>query len=356
MSLRVDIRKKLHGIDLRMAFECEAGHVGLLGESGSGKSMTLRCIAGIERPDEGVIEINGKTVFDSGKGIDLPPRQRGCGFLFQNYALFPHLTVRQNIALAVRKTRAEKKKVVSGLIEKFGLQGLEEQKPGKISGGQQQRLALARMLASDPSVILLDEPFSALDATVKSRVEEELARFLADYQGTILFVSHNRDEAYRFCDSLLIVRRGSVVESGATKTLFTSPTTLSGALLTGCKNTARAVLTGPRRVAVPAWGISLETTRDIPADITHIGIRAHSIREKTQNDTANCFDFAVISHSDTPFSHTLSCEALTAPGSAGGERGMREPLVWERAGETETEIPDQVTLCLPPTRLFLLKE
>ena len=164
MALYVDIEKKLGSFHLRAKFEVDGETLALLGASGCGKSMTLKCIAGIERPDRGQIILDGETLFDSEKHIDLPPQKRRVGYLFQQYALFPSMTAEQNILCCIRSgTRAEKRRALAEAVRMFRLEGLEKKLPAQLSGGQQQRVALARILCSRPKAILLDEPFSALD-------------------------------------------------------------------------------------------------------------------------------------------------------------------------------------------------
>ena len=198
MSLMVDIHKDLGRFRLDVSFETGGGVMGLLGASGCGKSMTLKCIAGIVTPDRGRIVLDGRTLFDSERHIDLPPQQRRVGYLFQHYALFPHMAVADNIAAGFRtRDRAERQRRSGELIRSLYLDGLEDKYPRQLSGGQQQRAALARILASDPEVLLLDEPFSALDSYLKWQVEGELAELLEGFAGPVLFVTHSRDEVVR---------------------------------------------------------------------------------------------------------------------------------------------------------------
>lgn len=178
MSLFVEIEKQLGNFHLDVRFQAETETLALLGASGCGKSMTLKCIAGIMTPDRGRIVLNGRVLFDSEARIDLPPQQRRVGYLFQNYALFPTMTVEKNILCGIRSgSKAEKAAALSATLHRFRLEGLEKRYPAQLSGGQQQRVALARILCSQPEVILLDEPFSALDSYLKWDLELKLSDF-----------------------------------------------------------------------------------------------------------------------------------------------------------------------------------
>ncbi len=179
MSLQVDVKKKLGNFSLEVAFQTEGRWHGILGASGCGKSMTLKMIAGIITPDEGRIVIGDRVLFDSAAGINLSPQKRRTGFLFQNYALFPNMTVEKNIACGL--CDGDKAKVYE-LIETLQLHGLEKRYPSQLSGGQQQRVALARCLACEPQLIMLDEPFSALDEFLKERLQQEVKRVLQNYR------------------------------------------------------------------------------------------------------------------------------------------------------------------------------
>ena len=197
MSLRVNIEKRLGDFRLQVDLATGDGVLGLLGASGCGKSMTLKCIAGIERPDRGYIEVNGRVLFDSDRRIDLSPQKRRTGLLFQNYALFPNMTVYENIRCGVRRDPVGGEEKVKEIMERFSLTPLKAHYPHQLSGGQQQRVALARILVNEPQLRLLDEPFSALDSQLRFQLEEELRRTIARFGKTVLLVSHNRDEVFR---------------------------------------------------------------------------------------------------------------------------------------------------------------
>ena len=237
MSLYVDIEKRLGAFRLKSKFEVADETLALLGASGCGKSMTLKCIAGIVTPDRGRIVLNGRVLFDSEKKIDLTPQQRRVGYLFQQYALFPNMTVEQNILCGIRAgSRSEKRTLLSEKIRLFRLEGLEKKHPAQLSGGQQQRVALARILCSKPQAILLDEPFSALDSYLKWNLELELSDLLAGFRGPILWVSHDLGECCRNCQKVCVMENGVSSPVTDMETLVRHPATQSAARLTGCRN------------------------------------------------------------------------------------------------------------------------
>jgi len=275
MALHVDIRKRLGDFRLEVSFDAGKERLALLGASGCGKSVTLRCVAGVLRPDEGRITLDGVTLFDSAAKIDLPPQRRRVGYLFQQYALFPNMTVRQNIAAAVRDT-AKRQAVAAEKLRQFRLEDAADKKPRQISGGQQQRTALARILASEPRAILLDEPFSALDSYLKYQLELELAETLERFPGTVLWVSHDRGEVFRNCRRVCVLNDGRSQETVTARELFHEPATEAAARLSGCKNYADAVPAGSA-VSLPQWGLVLDCARPVPGDIRRVGIRARQV-------------------------------------------------------------------------------
>ncbi len=300
MSIEVSITKRFKGFCLDTAFSTEGGCLGILGASGCGKSMTLKCLAGIETPDEGRIKVNGRLLFDSQKRINLPPRQRRVGYLFQNYALFPHMTVGQNIACGMDGRKEEKSPKIRSWLEYFRLAGMEDRYPDQLSGGQQQRVALARMLVCEPEVLLLDEPFSALDAYLKEQLQLQLFELLQDYGKDAILVTHSRDEVYKLCGELLIMENGRLLDMGKTKAIFENPRGLETARLTGCKNFSRARRLGKTRVEAMEWGLILETEAPVPEGITYVGIRAHDFHPATARDGKNTFEIHVCEQTEAP--------------------------------------------------------
>lgn len=277
MSLSVDIRKRLGTFSLDVSFTSDdaAETLALLGASGSGKSVALKCIAGIERPDEGRIVLNDRVLFDSAAGVDVSVQERRVGYLFQNYALFPTMTVEQNVAAGVRSgSRPERLARAHEQIHAFRLDGLERHRPAQLSGGQQQRCALARIMANGPELLLLDEPFSALDGFLRWQLELELADTLRAFPGGVVFVTHNRDEVYRMCDRVCVLTAGKSGRTVATEELFDLPRTVSEAVISGCKNVSAARPVGADALECLDWGVNLRCARGV-AGCDHVGIRAH---------------------------------------------------------------------------------
>ncbi len=300
MSLSVDIERQYGSFHLSSRITAGPGILGLLGPSGCGKSLTLKCIAGIEKPGRGRIELDGEVLFDSEKRISLKPQQRHVGYLFQNYALFPHMTVRQNILCGLHgeKNRSRKDSALDEAISLFRLEGLENHKPSQLSGGQQQRVALARILVNRPRLLMLDEPFSALDTHLRLRLQLEMLQRLREYGSPVLMVTHSRDEAYRMCDRIAVMTDGRLEEPQDTKALFANPRTVAAATLTGCKNIVPARKTGERLLMVPEWGIQLETAEPVPEGTTHVGIRAHYF---TPKEPRNRFPVRFFQDMEEPF-------------------------------------------------------
>ncbi|MGB8701836.1 MAG: sulfate/molybdate ABC transporter ATP-binding protein, partial [Thermosynechococcaceae cyanobacterium] len=277
--LAVEMSKQLPNFDLDVAFAAGQNTLGLLGASGAGKSLILRCIAGIETPTSGRITLNGRVLFDAHRGINVPSRDRRVGFLFQNYALFPHLTVAQNIAFGLPKglSRTKAQQAVMDQLMAVRLEGLGQRYPHQLSGGQQQRVALARALASQPEVLLLDEPFSALDTHLRHQMETLTIASLAAYKGVSLFVTHNLEEAYRVCEDLLVLEAGKAIAHAPKHRIFEQPQTVSIAQLTGCKNFSRTKAINTQTIEALDWGCSLDVLEPIPPRLTQVGIRAHQI-------------------------------------------------------------------------------
>lgn len=349
MALTVDIIKRLQGFTLNVSFTAEAGVTALLGASGSGKSMTLRCIAGVERPDEGSIVLDGRVLYDSKAKVDLPPQERKVGYLFQRYALFPNMTVLQNIDAGlslvrdaqVRKSRRE------SLISRFHLSGLEERLPRELSGGQMQRVALCRMLAGEPEAILLDEPFAALDSHLKWQMEAEVKQTLAEFPGVALLVSHDRGEVYRMSQRVCVLNEGVSEPAADTTELFAHPRTLQSALITGCKNCAPASFTQRGQLFVSSWKAVLACEEIETNGVTHTGIRAHFVAPCDEH-AENALLCQIVHAEDDVFSRMLTLLPR------GGSATIRAEM--SRSEASAFAVGSEAWFCLPREHVMLLKE
>ena len=349
MSLLVDIRKSFGAFRLDAAFATDGGVLGLLGASGCGKSVTLRCVAGIERPDEGRVVLNGRVLFDSQKKIDLPPQERRVGYLFQQYALFPTMTAEQNIAAGARRLpRAERQRAVAAMMERMQIADLRAKYPAQLSGGQQQRVALARILVGQPEILMLDEPFSALDSHLRDRMEQEVMAVLREFGGDALIVSHSRDELFRMTDRIAVYSDGRIDAVGEKHELFRHPGTLAAARLTGCKNLSR--VSGLRHengrtfFTADDWGMELSVAGEQTGDA--VGLRRHS-PVLAEAPGPNAFEMELAGVIEDPFEFVL---LLRRPGFDGG------PFEWAVSREAYRALPaGPLFLRLPDDALMLLK-
>ncbi len=255
MSLIVNIEKRLGNFFLRADFEASCETLAALGESGAGKTMLLKCIAGIERPDKGKIILDGRVLFYSEKRINLAPQKRRVGFLFQECALFPNMTLLQNILCAAKSQTARTD--AAAYIRRFGLAGKENLYSASLSGGERQRAALARLLASEPEVFLLDEPFSALDSNRKSELERLLLELLEEKKRPAILVTHDRNEAFRLCSKIAFVERGNFSRPVDKREFFERPATVAAARLSGCKNISRLKWLSDGAAYALDWGIKI---------------------------------------------------------------------------------------------------
>lgn len=302
MSLEVDIRKTFGSFELDVSFTAGDEVLGLLGASGCGKSLTMRCIAGIETPDEGCIVVNGEVFFDSSAGINLKPQQRKTALLFQNYMLFPNLTVEENVAAGIPKgtSKAERDRIVLSELRRFDVESFAKRYPAQLSGGQQQRVALARMLAASPGILMLDEPFSALDAHLKGVLEQNLSSLFDAFGGTIVYVSHDIDEAVRFCDRIAVVERGHVMELDESRELVDNPKSMAGLKLSGCKNAVAVEKLSDTHVYCPQWGVKIAVPAGVPDDVRGVGVRAFNL-QRAEAPGCNVYRMRVDRVSDSRF-------------------------------------------------------
>jgi molybdate transport system permease protein len=364
LELEVQIEKKFpSGFRLEVAFRASGAPLGILGPSGAGKSLTLRAIAGLERPDRGRIVLDGRVLFDSAAGVDCPSRGRRVGLLFQNYALFPHLTVAENIGFGIAVLPpAERELRIARQIAALHLAGLENRYPAAISGGEQQRVALARALAPEPRALLLDEPFSALDTHLRGEIERELREALANYRGVAVFVGHNLEETYRFCGNLVVLAGGKVIAAGAKEDLFRHPPNFESARVTGCKNFSRAAAVDGAIEALD-WGCRLRVAQPAPATLGHVAIRAHHVRVRAAVErdvladagaAENTFPCWLAAAMVVPFRVTLYLR-LHAPASGAADYHLQAEVTKDQ-WETLKDAPQPWRIELAADKIFLLPD
>lgn len=270
--LEVKIKRKLKGFNLDVEFAIGREPLAILGPSGAGKTMTLLSIAGLVQPDEGFISLNDKVLFDSARNINLPPQERKVGFVFQQYALFPHLTISENIAYGIKHLdKREIKERVERLLQMVHISGLGHRYPRQISSGQQQRVALARALATEPELLLLDEPFSALDTVRKERLEMEMLSLQRSYHGNMLFVTHDLAQGYKLGTRMAIYDAGKIIQFDNKEYVIAAPVNRVAARLTGVKNLLNGIIVEVRKedvmVNVPGLG---KTIRSSAQDVTKL--------------------------------------------------------------------------------------
>jgi molybdate transport system ATP-binding protein len=247
-GLQVRVRRTLAsedgGFQLDVAFDVEKGITILFGPSGAGKTTLLDCIAGLTDPDQGRIAIGARVLIDSEEGINLSPTERNIGYVFQDLALFPHLTVEANVAYGLRGLKAEhRKQRVAGALESMGITELRARRPAELSGGERQRVALARALVTQPSVLLLDEPLAALDMPVRVKIAEDLRRSIQELPIPVLYVTHSRDEVFMLGDRMLMLERGKIIAEGTPHQVMSAPRNETVAQLAGFENVFDAQVT-----------------------------------------------------------------------------------------------------------------
>jgi len=354
-ALEMSAEKQLENFGLKVEFLADKGTVGLLGASGAGKSMTLRMIAGIVTPDGGRIVLNGRVLFDRTTGENVPAAQRKVGVVFQDYALFPHLTVAENVGFGLsRLARAERVMRVQSQLQRMQIAELADRYPSEISGGQRQRTAIARCLAIEPDALLFDEPFAALDPHLRRQMEEQLRETLAEYGGAVVFVTHDMEEAFRFCTDLLVLDGGRVIARGPKHQLFERPQTVVAARLTGCKNIVPARWIAADRIAVDGWECELQTALPVPEGLTHLGMRSHQVRFGPEARGENVFPCWLVSSSEAPHEMTLYLR-LHAPPQLGDKPHLQADVpkdLWR----VLIAQPQPWSIQLAPERLLLLED
>jgi sulfate transport system ATP-binding protein len=273
--LEVAIRKHLDGFTLDVEWSAGDGVAALFGPSGAGKTLTLQCLAGLVRPDSGRIVMGGEVLFDSAAGVDVPPQRRRLGYVFQGYALFPHLTVRSNVGFGLRgRDRAGRRRREDEVLARLGLEALAERYPRELSGGQRQRVALARALAASPRILLLDEPFGALDARVRQELRRWLRRLHDELHVTSVFVTHDQEEAFEVSDRVVLMNAGRIEQAGTPAQVFEEPASPFVMRFLGAVNVFQGRLDGER-----AWlhDVELAAPNRSGRGGAHVFVRPHEI-------------------------------------------------------------------------------
>lgn len=355
----------LRGIDL----EVQRGEVVvILGPSGSGKSTLLRCVNLLETPTDGRIFFEDTEI--TAKKTDINKVRAKVGMVFQNFNLFPHLTAKKNVMLAQQKVlhrgKEEAEKIAVEQLTRVGLADRVDYKPSELSGGQQQRVALARMLAARPGILMLDEPFSALDAHLKSVLEQNLVSLFDAFHGTVLYVSHDIDEALRFCDRIAVVEAGRITETGTGDDLVNRPQSLAGVKLSGCKNATAAVRVDERSVRLPKWGIEAATSAAVPEDVKALGVRAFFL-QRVDGPGENCYRVRVDRVSDSRFERTVllgfldrdESEAPTVSRTDDEMKYLHQHLFWrvDKLAVPVDELPhegEELWIRIPPDKVYLV--
>ena len=333
-SLSFLIRKQLGSFVLDVSFESSAKSCAILGASGAGKSVLLRCLSGLETPDEGKVVANGRVLFDEKSGLDMEAAARRIGHVFQNYALFNHLSIFENIAFGLQSLdSAAKASRVWQILSETELHDFGSSYPRDVSGGQQQRVAVARALVTDPELLLLDEPLSALDSHLKYRMEKLLARSVQEFRGITLLVTHNLEEAFRICDDLVVLDEGRIIAFGPKHAVFAQPGNVRAAILTGCKNISPIRQSAnSNAVVAESWGgVEVHVPESRTArPYSNIGIRAHQIVVMGDNESA--------SHEVNTFPCWL-CEASESPHRMTLHLRLNEDLRVPTTSHLQVEVP-----------------
>jgi molybdate transport system permease protein len=351
----VNIQKKLPDFTLDVDFTADKNPLGLLGASGSGKSMTLRCIAGLESPTQGKIVLNGRVLFDSKRGINIPSRRRRVGFVFQNYALFPHLTVAQNIGFGLQDVpKSERPRRVAKYLDMMHLTGLSDRYPHQLSGGQQQRVALARALVTEPDALLLDEPLSALDSYLRDQIEKLLIKVISQYEGINLFITHKLEEAYRVCVHLLVLSQGQAIAYGSKQDIFERPPTYTVAKVTECKNFSAARLINSHTIEALDWECNLSVIEPIPEPLTFVGIRAHQISFSNQPHEDNTFPCWLADTSETQHRTTVYIKLYESP--TGSDDYHLQVELYKEKWTNLKDRPFPWYIRLAPMHLIMMRE
>lgn len=348
--LFVDIEKRVGDFTLNVCFESKRGVLSLVGMSGSGKSLTLKCIAGIERPDKGRIILNNRTLFDSEKGIDVPPQKRRVGYLFQQYALFPNMSVKQNIEAALHHLpRKERQNAANEILREFGIEKLQNKMPRVLSGGEQQRCALARIIASNPEALLLDEPFSALDSFLKWQLLVDIKNTIERFGKDVIFVTHNIDEIFGLSDKVCVLSAGKTEEVVSASDAYRCPKTVSAAKLLGCNNFSRIDLSEKGIVGCSDWNVKLKSNsiKISESNVSYAGIYAKDIELRSNSDEEENVVSGIISQIVQVGTEKVAIIKISDT----------ENHIWATFKANQTvNINEKIKVYIDPEKLLLLEE
>lgn len=334
----------------------------IIGSSGSGKSTLLKILGGLLPPTTGKVLLDGQDIYAMNAEQLAQVRRQKIGFIFQDFRLFPEYTVQDNILTPFYLDhRAPDEQMLHKLTGILGIAGKLHSRPAQLSGGQQQRVALARILVYEPDVIMLDEPFSALDYYLKEQLQFQVREVLRGYTGDVLMVSHSRDEVYRFCEKSIILNRGQVAMKGETRAIFQKPENVTAARLTGCKNFSRIRRIGEYEVEALDWGLTFQTEEAVAAEHAYIGIRAHQFYPA--HGSANEFTCEWRDTLCQPFEWDVLLRPVENAGAAGDkENALEREVIWWKVDYKQSDLlnqyqrGDRVRLGIAPGDIMLLKE
>jgi iron(III) transport system ATP-binding protein len=335
----------LRGIDLEVG---KGEFFVLLGPSGSGKTTLLRSVAGLEKPDAGEIVLDGKTVFSSAKRISAPPEERRIGMVFQSYAIWPHLTVAENISLVLthgryRLSQPEAAERVRHSLALVQLENFENRPARLLSGGQQQRVALARALAVNPALLLMDEPLSNLDARLREEVRANIKKLASQLGITVLYVTHDQVEAMVLADRVAVMSHGQILQIGSPFELYRAPASTMVAEFFGSMNWLRGKMLGGARVETEIGTLSLDGSRSFSGAVV-VGVRPEDVKlARSFNEGENRIEGKVVSS-------TFLGDQVVA------EVKINDKILIAKATAEDEKLAGDVTICLPKTRLVVFAE
>ena len=350
MAISVEIKKEYKGHMRTISFQSTSSRIGILGDSAERLHMLLQCITGAELPDTGKISIDGKTMYDSEKEICLKVQERRLGCLFRDYALFPFMTVAQNIACGFRGDKREKKEAVQAYIQRYHLKKAAGKYPHQLSKLEQLYTAIARMMIGEPGLIILEDFFSGWNQKEYDLAAQELQELLANYKGTIVMASQNFREIYEFCEEAAIFCNEEITAVGSVRKLYRNPQTVDAARLLGCRNCSRMERLDERHIYALDWEVVLRTAEQVEEDMTHVGIYAHCL-QPLEKERENCLPVQAEQCTKTMTAWKYQVKNRKKKDASAVE-WMRPDLCL--TDESHSSLPEY--LYFPPESLLLLKQ